>query len=114
MNAGFLKLVSRICASKKGRQRLAKSASVKKLNSLRNICYNLCNCKYMLDEDVKTRLLPYKKDIRIFADNAKLRHAGVLKKHFVQHGGFFQILLPAILGLAVNLAGTLIERAIPK
>ena len=108
----FLHSLNRVAKKKKQRNRLINKASKGQLNSIRNICHNLCQNKFKVPEKVRRRLTHYCKDIRDLASKKKFKSARGLKKRLVQRGGFLPIILPAILGLLSSVGGKVIERAI--
>ena len=108
----FLQVLIRTGRKKKDRNRILIRASKGQLNSLRNICFNVCGKKFKLSPVIKRRLKPYCKDIRDLASKKKLKTTGALRKRLLQRGGFLPILLPAVLGLLSSVGGKVLERAI--
>jgi len=108
----FLHKLCSACNVKKRRERIINEASLKELNSIRNLCYNLCKKKFKLPNEVKRKILPYKKDIRDLANSNKLKTSRGLKNRMTQQGGFLPVVLPILLGLLSSVGTDLLGKAI--
>ena len=108
----FLHALNHAARVKKKRDRLIKKASIKQLNSVRNVCVNLCRNKFSLDDTCRKKLCVYRKGIRDLASPKKLKSSSGLRKRLVQRGGFLPILLPAIISLLSTVGSKVLERAI--
>ena len=108
----FLHALARVAQMKRQRDLLLQRASKGQLNSIRNICFNLCKKKFNLSAKTKRKLKVYCKDIRDLASKKKLKSTTGLRRRLLQRGGFLPILLPAILGLLSSVGGKVLERAI--
>jgi hypothetical protein len=94
----FLVGLGKVVKKKKKRDRVIQKARKKQLNCIRNLCYNVCAKKFTLPAEMRTQLLPFKKDIRDLGNRHKLTSLRGLKNRLIQRGGFLPILLPHLLG----------------
>jgi hypothetical protein len=94
----FLNELGKVVKQKKKRDRVIRRARKKQLNCIRNLCYNVCARKLTLPVEMRSQLLPLKKDIRDLGDRHKLTSLRGLKNRLIQRGGFLPIVLPHLLG----------------
>lgn len=108
----FLKDLSKVVHHKKKRNKLISKATKRELNSLRNICFNICRKRFDLKKKDYIRICKYKTEIRDLGNLKKLKNKTALRKRLCMRGGWLPIVIPAILSILSSIGGKLVNRII--
>ena len=108
----FLSLLNQHAKNKKKRNAILKKASHSQINSIRNICTNICNKNLKIEKNTQKLLYRYKKDIRDLSNKKKLKTLNGVKKRLVHSGGFLPLILPPILSLLSTVGGRALAKAV--
>jgi len=99
-----------ILGNAKYRRAVLAKADKKLVNVICEVVYNVLKRNISIPEHVRTRLFKHKKLLRKLCEKSKFCSK---KKILVQHGGFLQFLIPAVIGGLAQIISSYVSRPDP-